>query len=235
MLRRNLEMVKIVAEALGDLKEQVVFVGGSIIELYADHVVPEEVRPTEDVDMVVNITTRTALADFENTLSGKGFYHDLSDGAPLCRWQCNGVTVDLMTTESRILGFGNQWYEPGIASKIERNLPGDDRVRIYLLPLIYYLATKIDAVFGRGLSDLRLSHDFEDVVYLFDNCRSLEIDFSIADESVKKHLSDSFTQIMRMSVFKEALACSMPHNAEKDRLVSVEKLMLKIAMGRAQS
>ena len=37
MLRRNLEMVKIVAEALGDLKEQVVFVGGSIIELYADH------------------------------------------------------------------------------------------------------------------------------------------------------------------------------------------------------
>ncbi|HAE39535.1 MAG TPA: hypothetical protein DCG57_13015 [Candidatus Riflebacteria bacterium] len=62
MLRRNLEMVKIVAEALGDLKEQVVFVGGSILELYADHVVPEEVRPTEDVDMVVNIATRTALA-----------------------------------------------------------------------------------------------------------------------------------------------------------------------------
>ncbi len=163
-------MVKIIAEALGDLKEQVVFVGGSIIELYADHAVPEEVRPTEDVDLIVDIATRKSLFDFEKMLSRRGFCHDLSHGAPLCRWQCNGVTVDLMSTEAGILGFGNLWYEPGFASKIERTLPGDDKIKINLLPLIYYLATKIDAVFGRGLPDLRLSHDFEDIVYLFDNC-----------------------------------------------------------------
>lgn len=135
MLRRNLEMVKIIAEALGELKEQVVFVGGSIIELYADHAVPEEVRPTEDVDLIVDIATRKSLFDFEKLLSSKGFCHDLSYGAPLCRWQCNGVTVDLMATESGILGFGNQWYEPGFASKIERTLPGDAKMKINLLPL----------------------------------------------------------------------------------------------------
>ncbi len=89
MVRRNLEMVKIVAEALGDLRDHVIFVGGSIIELYADHSVPEEVRPTEDVDLVVDIATRKLLADFENLLSCRGFSHDLSEGAPRCRWQCN--------------------------------------------------------------------------------------------------------------------------------------------------
>lgn len=229
MVRRNLEMVKIVAEALGDLRDHVIFVGGSIIELYADHSVPEEVRPTEDVDLVVDIATRKLLADFENLLSGRGFSHDLAEGAPLCRWQCNGITVDLMATEPGILGFGNQWYQPGFAKKMERLLPGTVEATINLLPLVYYLATKIDAVFGRGLEDLRLSHDFEDIVYLFDNCLSLEREFLTADEKVRNHLSDSFTKIMQMSVFKEALACSMPPNAEKDRVSAVEQLMLKIA------
>ncbi len=229
MPRKNLEMVKIVAEALGDLRDHVVFVGGSIIELYADHSVPEEVRPTEDVDLVVDIATRKSLAEFEKMLSGRGFFHDFSEGAPMCRWQCNGITVDLMATESGILGFGNQWYQPGFAKKMEKILPGAGETIINLLPLIYYLATKIDAVFGRGLTDLRLSHDFEDIVYLFDNCLSLENDFYRADSKVRKHLSASFSSLTNLNVFKEALACSMPPNAQKDRASTIERLMLKIA------
>ncbi len=230
MIRRNLEMVKIVAEALVDLKDQVVFVGGSIIELYADHAIPEEVRPTEDVDLIVNIATRKLLAEFECILAGKGFHHDMSEGAPLCRWECNSVKVDLMSTESGILGFGNQWYEPGFARKISKALPGGNKIN--LLPLIYYLATKIDAVFGRGLADLRLSHDFEDIVFLFDNCLALEKDFYKADEKIREYLSDSFSRLIKMPIFKEALACSMPHNAERDRTVKVEKLMQKIASNK---
>jgi len=229
MPRKNLEMVEIVAEALGNLRDHVIFVGGSIIELYADHSVPEEVRPTEDVDLVVDIATRKSLADFEQMLSRRGFCHDLSEGAPLCRWQFKGIKVDLMATESKILGFGNQWYQPGFTRKMERILPGAGEMKINLLPLVYYLATKIDAVFGRGLADLRLSHDFEDIVYLFDNCLSLENDFNQADNKVQKYLSESFNNLTNLNVFKEALACSMPPNAQKDRVSTIERLMLKIA------
>lgn len=228
MNRRNLEMVKIIAEALADLKDQVVFVGGSIIELYADHVIPEEVRPTEDVDLVVRIATRKALVDFETSISRKGFRHDMSEGAPLCRWTYNSVKVDLMSTESEILGFGNQWYEPGFARKISKALPGNSNIKINLLLLIYYLATKIDAVFSRGLADLRLSHDFEDIVYLFDNCLRLEDNFYKADQQIREYLSDSFARLMTMHIFKEALACSMPPNAQRDRTTQVENLMQKI-------
>ena len=78
MPRKNLEMVKIVAEALGDLRDHVVFVGGSIIELYADHSVPEEVRPTEDVDLVVDIATRKSLADFEKKCFPAGAFFMIS-------------------------------------------------------------------------------------------------------------------------------------------------------------
>lgn len=152
MLRKNLEMVSIIAEALGDLRDLVVFVGGSIIELYADHVLPEEVRPTEDVDLIVNIATRNSFADFEKQLSKKGFCHDLSEGAPLCRWQFNGISVDLMATESGVFGFGNQWYESGFKRKVDRVLPDKSKLNISLLPLIYYLATKVEAVLGRSFT-----------------------------------------------------------------------------------
>ncbi len=229
MIRRNLEMVKIIAQALGNLKEQVVFVGGSIIELYADHIIPEEVRPTEDVDLIVNIATRKSLAEFEKLISEKGFCYDISEGAPLCRWQCGSVKVDLMSTESGILGFGNQWYASGFVQRISKTLPGESKIRINLLPLIYYLATKVDAVFGRGMADLRLSHDFEDVVYLFDNCLALENDFYKADAKIREYLSGSFDKLTRMNIFKEALACSMPINAEANRAVAVERIMRKIA------
>jgi hypothetical protein len=67
---------------------------------------------------------------------------------------------------------------------------------------------KIVAVFGRGLADLRLSHDFEDIVYLFDNCLALEKDFYKADEKIREYLSDSFSRLIKMPIFKEALACS---------------------------
>lgn len=118
----------------------------------------------------------------------------------------------------------------GSARKISKALPGGNKIN--LLPLIYYLATKIDAVFGRGLADLRLSHDFEDIVYLFDNCLALEKDFYKADEKIREYLSDSFSRLIKMPIFKEALACSMPHNAERDRTVKVEKLMQKIASNK---
>lgn len=231
-MRRNIEMVQIIAEGLDDLKDHVVFVGGSIIELYADSVIPEEVRATEDVDLIVNIVTRKSFAAFEKQLSRKGFCHDLSEGAPLCRWQFNGISVDLMATESCVHGFGNQWYESGFTRKIEKVLCGENHLKINLLPLIYYLATKIEAVLGRGLKDLRLSHDFEDIVYLFDNCTSLENDFFAADEKVRKFLSQSFDSLVNTNIFKEALDCSMPRNAEKDRLAAVEKSMLRIAFNK---
>jgi len=66
-----------------------------------------------------------------------------------------------MPVETDILGFGNQWYKAGVARKIEKTLP--DGVQIFVFPVEYYLATKFEALKGRGGTDLRLSHDFEDI------------------------------------------------------------------------
>ena len=49
----NLPLLRRIAEALGDLREQVVFVGGSVAGLLLTDPLAEAVRATTDVDAVV--------------------------------------------------------------------------------------------------------------------------------------------------------------------------------------
>ncbi|MFG5406745.1 hypothetical protein ABXN37_00010 [Piscinibacter sakaiensis] len=50
----NLPSLRRVAEALGDLREQVVFVGGAVAGLLVTDPLADSVRATHDVDAVVN-------------------------------------------------------------------------------------------------------------------------------------------------------------------------------------
>lgn len=52
----SLAAIATVASALGDLADRVVFVGGTVVAFYPLEGGPD-VRPTVDVDCVVNVTT----------------------------------------------------------------------------------------------------------------------------------------------------------------------------------
>ena len=51
----NLVMLEIVADGLGELIDEMVFVGGAVAELYADNPALSDIRPTIDVDCVVEL------------------------------------------------------------------------------------------------------------------------------------------------------------------------------------
>ena len=59
-------MVKQIADALGDLKEKMVFVGGSVAELYADFPEVSDIRPTLDVDCLVDVQVSTYVEALNN-------------------------------------------------------------------------------------------------------------------------------------------------------------------------
>jgi hypothetical protein len=65
---------------------------------------------TYDVDAIVQVTSLVAYHQLSEKLRECGFREDASDGAPICRWIAEGVMLDVMPTESHILGFGNRWY-----------------------------------------------------------------------------------------------------------------------------
>jgi hypothetical protein len=69
----NIELLERAAVALGELVEDVMFVGGATIELWLTDPGAIDIRPTLDVDVVVEITSRLAFHDFAAELRRRGF------------------------------------------------------------------------------------------------------------------------------------------------------------------
>ena len=55
----NINMLQIVANGLAELKDDMVFIGGAVAELYADDPAASDIRPTLDVDCVIELSSRT--------------------------------------------------------------------------------------------------------------------------------------------------------------------------------
>jgi hypothetical protein len=107
----NREYLLIVADAIGDLCNEIVFVGGSVAGLLVTDPVADGIRATKDVDAVVEATTLSQYYQVEKRLSVSGFKRD-ADSEVICRWRHTGTGVlfDLMPTDPAVLGFSNRWY-----------------------------------------------------------------------------------------------------------------------------
>lgn len=114
MIRSNLEMLRVAAENLGDLKDELVFVGGCTTELFITDEGAAEPRQTKDVDAIVEASSYTEYINFSEKLKAIGFNEDTSEDAPLCRW-VKGITIlDVMPFDEESLGFTNRWYRPAL-------------------------------------------------------------------------------------------------------------------------
>lgn len=105
-----LEMLKTVANALGnDLRERLVFVGGCTTALFiTDTITLEDVRATDDVDLIVDLAGYPAWARLQDELRQKGFV-EAPDTNIICRMKLGELTVDFMPDDEDILGFSNRW------------------------------------------------------------------------------------------------------------------------------
>jgi len=223
----NMIMLQTVATGLSELKTEVVFIGGAVAELYADNPAASDIRPTLDVDCIIKISSRKEHIKLEVELRNKKFTNDITPGAPICRWVYKNIKVDVMTTDYDILGFSNRWYKEGIEYKIIKTL--DDGTKIFVFPPEYYLAAKFEAHKGRGGNDLRQSHDFEDIVYIFDNCSTLIDVISNSNLSVKEYLKEACQNFLQNNNLKEGIESALPFGSDSDSTESIEDIILNIA------
>lgn len=199
----SLEMLAHIAKGLGPLKDKVVFVGGSTVSLYLTDPGSATVRPTEDVDCVIQVLTRGQYYKLERELEKLGFRHVTGPGAPICRWSYKGLTTDIMPTEGTVLNFRNNWYPDGYEHAISVKLPGGEQIRIFSLP--YFLASKIEAFKDRGHGDFLTSPDMEDIITVLDGSEAITEEISAAPAKVKKYLSDKFHEFISDDRFSESL------------------------------
>ncbi|MBM3405482.1 MAG: nucleotidyl transferase AbiEii/AbiGii toxin family protein, partial [Bacteroidetes bacterium] len=73
-MRRNIDIdsIKTVALALGELNEKAVFVGGAVVSVYVNDPAADEARPTKDVDIALEIVTGGQLEKLRQELVHKG-------------------------------------------------------------------------------------------------------------------------------------------------------------------
>ena len=222
----NINMLQTVANGLEELKEDMVFIGGAVAQLYADDPAATDIRATLDIDCVVEANSRIEYNKLERNLESKGFAHDTTPKAPICRWEYKGIKVDVMPMEEEILGFSNRWYNEGIENKIQIALP--DKIEIYIFSPEYYLASKFEAHIGRGGNDLRQSHDFEDIIYLLDNCTNVLEVVKNAGSNIKNYLKEQCKALLVNKNLTEGVECALPLGSDSDRTEIIIDLIQSI-------
>lgn len=61
MSSSNITILQLVANGLGHLRDEVVFVGGCVAELYAEEPELSDIRATQDVDCIIEISSYIEL------------------------------------------------------------------------------------------------------------------------------------------------------------------------------
>ena len=223
----NIIMLQTVANGLKELKEEVVFVGGAVAELYASDPAASDIRPTQDVDCVIELSSRIEYNRLEENLRCKEFVNDTSAGAPICRWVYNDIKVDVMPTDYDILGFSNRWYTEGIENKIIKTL--QDETEIFVFPPEYYLAAKLEAQNDRGGNDLRQSHDFEDIIYILENCPTILDDIGNSNPTVKAYLKEACQNLLENDNLTEGIESALPFGSDSDSTELIEDIIGSIS------
>jgi predicted nucleotidyltransferase len=181
-------MLEAVADALGDdLRERLVFVGGCTTALFiTDPITLEDVRATDDVDLIVDLAGRVQWAALQETLRERGFT-DRPDNDVICRMWLGALQVDFMPDDADILGFGNRWYAQGIETAEKAPLTGGREIKLLTPPL--FLATKLEAYRGRGDDDPIMSRDLEDVLLVVDGREELVAEVEDADADIRSFIA----------------------------------------------
>lgn len=193
--------MRIVTRRLTPLNMPFVFVGGAAISVLVDRPDLTDFRPTKDVDVVVAVLTRAEFTKLEAGLRDIGFHHDMSEGAPICRWIVEDCKMDIMPQESEVLGMNSKWFAGVMEFAEPIDLGENCTARVVTAAL--FLATKLEAFNERGEADYYGSKDLEDIVTLVHGRDAIVAD--VAASPVKEFVSRSFATLLGNADFRDAL------------------------------
>lgn len=224
----NVAKVELVANALGALRERLVFVGGCAVDLLLTDAAAAPTRVTYDVDLVAQVAALSGYHELEDEFSRLGFKRDLSKEAPICRWRLDNLEVDLMPTESSILGFANRWYPLVVETAQQVALPNGTTIKLIAAPI--FLATKFEAFADRGNNDLLGSHDLEDIINVVDGRPEIIDEIALCREELRRYLSARCGVLLAMPNFMDALpGMIFPDESLAERVQLLASRLQKIA------
>lgn len=188
-----------IEEAIVNLNERLrgfpydfAFLGGSVLSLLVTDPGVDAIRVTKDIDIMAAVRSRKDFHAAERALEKLGFKHDLREGAPICRWVCDGTTVDVLPIQEDVLGWNSKWFPEALEAAVTVTR-GDCTFKVVSAP--YFVALKLEAFEQRGHGDFIASVDFEDVICLF-NGRDTIVNEIKSMPELSNMLADKFKRYL---------------------------------------
>ena len=197
--------------------------GGAVVGLYADDPGAPEVRPTKDIDIVLEITSLLELENLREKFAERGI-KIAKDEKILCRFTYRNILLDVMSTKEVGWAPSNPWFSKGFKHLESYTL---DNVTINILPIAFYLASKFVAHTARGI-DPRTSHDFEDIIYILDNRKTLVKDILESDSVVKSFIIDQLKELRDDVFLQEAVLAHLESATQTQRFEMLFEKLKKI-------
>ncbi|MBU0523611.1 MAG: hypothetical protein KKC24_20610 [Gammaproteobacteria bacterium] len=218
---QNIEMLEVVAKALGEeLCQNVAFVGGCTTALLlTDEFSLEEVRYTDDVDLVVHLTGYAQWQQLVEQLKQKGFKQSQQDEV-ICRMRLGELKVDFMPEDAEtanLLGCNNRWFEDGLASAQWHELPSGRRIRLFSPP--YFLGSKLEAYAGRGAQNPLGSQDLEDILNLVNGREELANEVASTAPELRAYLSQTLAELLGNNDFGYLVQDAAHGDSEREQII----------------
>ena len=198
----NRALFESVVRLLAPVLDELVFVGGCTTGMFITDPAASGIRPTKDVDAIVDVTSYGKYAALADKLRAIGLVEDTTEGAPLCRWRYGALIVDVMPTDATVLGFSNRWYPEAIETATTTDV-ADYRIRLVTPAL--FIATKLEAFRGRGGGDVSASHDLEDIIAVVDGRPEIVSEVAVAPSGVREYIAAEIHALLENRDFIEAL------------------------------
>ena len=197
------------ARRMAPMLADVVFVGGQMVELLITEPAAVRIRPTDDVDVVAHVTTRTAYHDLQMRLVALGFAPDHRLNAPICRMRTSDdLVLDVMPVDERVLGFSNRWYPLALDTATVVALAPDLTIRAISAPA--FLATKWEAFRDRGAGDPFHSHDLEDIINVMAGRRHVIEEVAASAEDARLFIASETRAFLANQWANDIVAGSLP-------------------------
>lgn len=226
----HVAMITCVAEAMGtDLCKEVAFVGGCTTGLLlTDPYTREQVRHTDDVDLIVHVISKRGWHELLDRLRTKGFKENMQEDGPICAMYLNGLRVDFMPDDDSILSFSNIWYKDALQRAEEYRLT--DNLMIRMVRPEYFVATKLEAYRNRGNNDPLESRDIEDILNLFDGRPELMAELLEAPKEMRVYISDQLSALILSRDFDYAVQAAANGDSDREKLL-FDRIKLVIGFG----
>lgn len=223
----NIELLIRVAEALGDLRERLVLVGGCATALLITDPAAAPVRATDDVDAIVAVVSKLEYHQLGASLRARGFSQPLEQAEPPFRWMFAGMKLDVMPIDEAVLGFSNRWYELAMQTAVTVTLR--EGLSIRLVTATCFVATKLVAFLDRGKGDYLESHDLEDVLAVVDGRPELVDEFEREAIELREYVAGVFARLLTEEGFINALPGMVIEGSPADRSPVVLQRLRAIA------